>query len=63
MINTYNRKYKPKKYKFDQLGLKGLDKPDVSRRPDFGKSNNFELLPHDFKDEPIAHSKVNNEED
>jgi hypothetical protein len=50
LINKYNRKYKPKKYKFDQLGLKGLDKPDISKKPDFGKSNNFELLPHDFKD-------------
>ena len=46
LLNNYNRNFKEVKYKFDQIGLKGVDAEDKGKRANFGEYNYaFKYIP------------------
>ena len=44
-LNRYNRHYKQVKYKFDQVGIKGVKAVNKGKRADFGENTHVKFVP------------------
>lgn len=54
-LNKFNRNYKDVKYKFDQLGLKGVDAEDKGKRANFGEYES-KYVPKEESDKAVDYS-------